>query len=85
MIHTLSTSGNYVLGFRVDPMERLDQLYKELKSLYAIYSETPVFGVFYEPKEVIPPKKKKSFHNFFVQNEIFPIGIFEPAGNANIV
>lgn len=37
-----------MLGFRIDPLDRLRDVYKELSSLYAIYSVTPIFGVFYE-------------------------------------
>lgn len=48
VIQTHFTAGNYVLGFRIDPLDRLRDVYKELSSLYAIYSRTPIFGVFYE-------------------------------------
>ena len=34
-----------MLGFRVDPPEALDQAFKEIKSLYSIYSQEPIFGV----------------------------------------
>ncbi|KAL7031991.1 hypothetical protein ACKWTF_007191 [Chironomus riparius] len=45
VIQTASTAGNYVLGFRIDPSERLHDVYKEILSLYTVYSETPIFGV----------------------------------------
>ena len=50
VIQTASTAGNYVLGFRVDPQERLHDCFKELTSLQSVYSETPIFGVYYEVK-----------------------------------
>ncbi|XP_037923710.1 Bardet-Biedl syndrome 5 protein homolog isoform X2 [Hermetia illucens] len=49
VIQTSETGGGYVLGFRIDPPERLTRVYQELKSLYAIYSETPNFGIVYQP------------------------------------
>lgn len=52
VVNTLDTAGGYVLGFRIDPPERLRQVYKEMTSFFAIYSATPIFGVFYERKEV---------------------------------
>ncbi|XP_055605821.1 Bardet-Biedl syndrome 5 protein homolog, partial [Uranotaenia lowii] len=50
VIQTLETAGSYVLGFRIDPQDKLGDVYKELLSLHSVYTETPVFGVFYEPK-----------------------------------
>lgn len=48
MIQTASTGGRYILGFRVDPPSRLTDIFKELSSLYTIYSENPNFGIFYD-------------------------------------
>lgn len=45
VIQTQATAGNYVLGFRIDPQERLNEVYKEILSLHAVYSESPIFGV----------------------------------------
>lgn len=52
VIQTLETGGGYTLGFRVDPASRLVDVYKELDSLFSVYSATPIFGVTYERKEV---------------------------------
>lgn len=38
-------SGGYVLGFKIDPEEKLQNIHKELTSLYAIYSNNPIYGV----------------------------------------
>lgn len=35
----------YVLGFRIDPTEKLHTVHKELLALFGVYSITPVFGV----------------------------------------
>lgn len=40
-------SGGYVLGFRVDPVEQLQAVHKELASLHEVYSNSPIFGVEY--------------------------------------
>lgn len=37
-----------MLGFRIDPAERLNEIYKELISLHTIYTESPNFGVRYD-------------------------------------
>lgn len=53
VIQTAQTAGNYVLGFRIDPQEKLHEVYKELSSLFAVYSQTPIFGVNYELKAMV--------------------------------
>lgn len=45
VVQTSATAGNYVLGFRIDPQERLHEAYKEISSLHSVYSEKPIFGV----------------------------------------
>lgn len=39
------TGGGYVLGFRIDPVDRLTVMHQELQSLFAVYKENPVYGV----------------------------------------
>ncbi|XP_031624811.1 Bardet-Biedl syndrome 5 protein homolog [Contarinia nasturtii] len=56
VIQTLETGGGYTLGFRVDPAARLVDVYKELDSLFSVYSATPIFGVTYERKEEAPER-----------------------------
>lgn len=48
VIETSSTGGNYVLGFKIDPEERLKDAFKEINSLYKVYSASPLFGVEFE-------------------------------------
>ncbi|OQR98438.1 bardet-Biedl syndrome 5 protein [Achlya hypogyna] len=47
VIETSAGSGGYVLGFRVDPEEKLHELFKEIKSLHAVFSVNPIYGVDY--------------------------------------
>lgn len=55
VVQTLETGGGYTLGFRVDPAARLVEVYKELDSLFTVYSVKPIFGVTYEQQTVIRP------------------------------
>lgn len=53
VIQTAQTAGNYVLGFRIDPQEKLHEIYKELSSLHTVHSQTPLFGVNYDLKAMV--------------------------------
>lgn len=52
VIQTAETGGGYVLGFRIDPPERLTEIYQELISLHTVFTENPNFGVVYESAEM---------------------------------
>ncbi|KAJ3287969.1 Bardet-Biedl syndrome 5 protein [Borealophlyctis nickersoniae] len=45
VIQTSAASGNYLLGFRIDPIEKLKEVGKYVKKLWRMFHETPVFGV----------------------------------------
>ena len=45
VLETFARSGGYILGFRIDPKEKLDEVFKELQNLHQVYSTTPNFGV----------------------------------------
>lgn len=45
VVETFPRAGGYVLGFRIDPDERLEQLHKEISSYLRLFSSNPVFGV----------------------------------------
>ncbi len=47
--------GSYVLGFRIDPAEKLQEVCKEIQSLHRVYSSSPIFGIEYENEEEPPP------------------------------
>ncbi|RHY34042.1 hypothetical protein DYB32_001178 [Aphanomyces invadans] len=51
VIETSVSSGGYVLGFRVDPEEKLTELFKEIKSLHTVFSVNPIYGVEYTLEE----------------------------------
>lgn len=51
VVESSQQSGGYVLGFRIDPVEKLQQVHKEIQSLHKVYSACPVFGVEFEEEE----------------------------------
>lgn len=42
-----------MLGFKIDPVERLREAAKEINSLHKVYSVNPIFGVDYEMEEKV--------------------------------
>ncbi|KDR08011.1 Bardet-Biedl syndrome 5 protein-like protein [Zootermopsis nevadensis] len=47
--------GGYVLGFRIDPKEKLQSVHKELLSLQKVYGQMPLFGVQFKVGEQSEP------------------------------
>ncbi|EEC05997.1 conserved hypothetical protein [Ixodes scapularis] len=45
VIETSESSGGYVLGVKVDPLEKLQQVHKELASLLKVHRAKPLLGV----------------------------------------
>ncbi|XP_057293907.1 Bardet-Biedl syndrome 5 protein homolog [Hydractinia symbiolongicarpus] len=45
VLETSQQSGGYVLGFRLDPVEKLQETVKEIQNLYKVYSSWPIFGI----------------------------------------
>ncbi|KFP72337.1 Bardet-Biedl syndrome 5 protein, partial [Acanthisitta chloris] len=55
VIESSQQSGGYVLGFKIDPVEKLQEAVKEINSLHKVYSANPIFGVDYEMEEKPQP------------------------------
>ncbi|KAL3831669.1 hypothetical protein ACJMK2_023392 [Sinanodonta woodiana] len=51
VVESTQQSGGYVLGFRIDPQEKLQATAKEIQSLHRVYSTCPIFGVEFEEEE----------------------------------
>ncbi len=49
MIETCETGGSYILGFRIDPKERLLAAYKMLMSIQEAFLQHPIYGVDFNP------------------------------------
>ena len=64
VIETSAKSGGYILGFRIDPVETLDAVFKEIHSLFVLYSREPLFGVKFsheerpQPAELVKVERK---------------------------
>jgi Bardet-Biedl syndrome 5 protein len=52
VIETSTHAGSYVLGFRIDPAEKLNDLFKEISSLWKVYSMSPIIGVDFKVESV---------------------------------
>jgi len=42
-----------VLGFRLDPPEKLQETAKQIQSLYKVYGKCPIFGVVFEMEDYV--------------------------------
>jgi Bardet-Biedl syndrome 5 protein len=51
VIETTQRSGGYILGFRIDPIEKLQDAFKEIKTLHEIFTNNPQFGVKFTVEE----------------------------------
>lgn len=54
LVETSRESGGYILGFRVDPEERLRELHSEITSLFKVFGANPIFGVDFSIEEAQP-------------------------------
>ena len=55
-------SGSYVLGFRLDPAEKLHRTHKELIALHKLHSSIPIFGVQFQHKVLVLSISLKTIH-----------------------
>lgn len=44
-METFAKAGGYILGFRIDPQDKINDVFKEISSLHQVYSTAPLFGV----------------------------------------
>jgi len=58
VIETYTRAGGYILGFRVDPLDKLDSVLFELQNLHQVYSTSPIFGVEYTIESAAPDIEK---------------------------
>ena len=45
VIETRKSAGGYLLGFRIDPEDRLEEVFRAIASLYRVYASKPNFGI----------------------------------------
>lgn len=53
VIESSEMSGGYVLGFRIDPQQRLQEVLKEIQSMHQAYCSRPILGVDYTKSEEV--------------------------------
>ena len=53
VVETTKESGSYVLGFRIDPYEKMKDIVQEIHSLYQVYHASPTFGVNFELEDQV--------------------------------
>ncbi|PIO66875.1 hypothetical protein TELCIR_11398 [Teladorsagia circumcincta] len=58
VIETTTQSGEYVLGFRIDPAERLQQVCKAIQALHKSSNTRPIYGVTFHKDK--PPSPRES-------------------------
>jgi Bardet-Biedl syndrome 5 protein len=63
VIETSARSGGYVLGFRIDPLEKLQSAAKEIQTLHTVYSSAPNFGVQYTISQDLQQQSQSSNPN----------------------
>lgn len=72
VVETSASSGGYILGFRIDPYEKLSEVYKEIKTLHEVYSANPLFGIKYTVEE-----KPEALKNWKVERKMDDVEIIE--------
>lgn len=70
VIESSSQSGSYVLGFRIDPKEKLEEVSKEITSLLRVFRADPEFGVQYELESKTSKVQPSVMQNAFDDVEI---------------
>lgn len=68
VVESSQQSGGFVLGFRIDPAEKLQQVVKEIQSLHRVYSSCPLFGVEFETEEKLDDSQHLSVER--VQDDV---------------
>ena len=66
VLNSSEHSGSFVLGFRLDPAEKLHRTHKELEALHKLYSDKPIFGVQYQIKVGTIFRLKKAHFLFLI-------------------
>eukprot|EP00238_Polyblepharides_amylifera_P011864 CAMPEP_0196591254 /NCGR_PEP_ID=MMETSP1081-20130531/68981_1 /TAXON_ID=36882 /ORGANISM="Pyramimonas amylifera, Strain CCMP720" /LENGTH=309 /DNA_ID=CAMNT_0041914559 /DNA_START=246 /DNA_END=1175 /DNA_ORIENTATION=+ len=63
VIETTQRSGGYILGFRVDPQEKMRDIFKEINSLWQVFSVNPIFGVDFTMEDKPQAIQQVTVHN----------------------
>ena len=87
VLETYSKAGGYILGFKVDPAEKMEEVYKELTSLHQIYSKSPIFGIEFMIEDEMPsvqqllqPRIEEDVEILDEQEDIHAVAAYYAAG-----
>jgi len=91
VIETTASSGGYILGFRADPVEHLEEVYTQINNLWRVFSGTPIFGVEYvteekasqDPRDVAVPRAEDDVE-IIEGDDIEPCLLYQPDGEKEI-
>ncbi|CAE7510486.1 BBS5 [Symbiodinium sp. CCMP2456] len=90
VIETTASSGGYILGFRADPVEHLEEVYTQIHNLWKIFSVTPIFGVEFsvedkqsDGKENFVPRQEDDVQ-IMEGDDIEPCLLYQPDGEKEI-
>lgn len=90
VIETTVSSGGYILGFRADPVDHLEEVYTQILNLWKIFSATPIFGVDYtleersaDPKDSWVPRQQDDVE-IIEGDDIEPCLLYQPDGEKEI-
>lgn len=89
VIETTASSGGYILGFRADPVEHLEEVYTQILNLWKIFSTTPIFGVEYVVEEKQADEKAfvprtEDDVQIIEGDEIEPCLLYQPDGEKEL-
>merc|ERR1719161_1109770 len=86
VIETTLQSGGYILGFRIDPVEQLEEINTQISNLWKVFSTTPIFGVEFvleeqgpKPEESRVPRLEDDVE-ILEGDEVEPSLLYQPDG-----
>jgi len=77
VIETFSKTGGYILGFRIDPQDKVSDVFKEINSLYQVYFAAPVFGVDFTVESETPANSNKNLQEFMMPRIMEDVEVIE--------
>lgn len=90
VIETTASSGGYILGFRADPVEHLEEVHTQISNLWKVFSTTPIFGVEFtveekdgDPKESFVPRQEDDVE-ILEGDDVEPCLLYHPDGEKEI-
>ncbi|XP_076163679.1 Bardet-Biedl syndrome 5 protein isoform X1 [Ptiloglossa arizonensis] len=78
VIVSTESSGGYILGFRVRPLQRLHTLYKEILMLFKTFEKFPIFGIDYILEHQAPVQQELSIEQYseIQDNQVEILNVF---------